>query len=210
MKIFSTAVKKLNLIKINYRNIFIGNYLKPNNLHSALHKKFCEKVKSEENLMKEFENLLESGENDQEKRVKLLSIKLLSLSSSNEVLNFFEEKYIKGQVSNIYGEEILLLIYFYTTLLEKESIGASRLHLLDNRFNKYIEMLKDKVNELDLNSLVALVWSLSILISKFNFTVPLNLRHKIFETLPNELETEKKGEIPTICFSLSMFIELDR
>lgn len=68
----------------------------------------------------EYERALASNEEDQEKRVKLLSVKLLQLKKAKDILNLFEEKYIKGLVSNIYGEELTLFIYFYVSMIEKE------------------------------------------------------------------------------------------
>jgi hypothetical protein len=205
-------MKKIKLQKLNLFKS-VNNFFKHQSqglFKIYSYRNFCEKVNLETNLMLEFENMLSKNEDNQEKRIKLLSIKLLGLTSSIEVLNFFEEKYIKGLVDNIYGEELLLLIYFYTSMIEKESADMPRLQILDNRFNKYIEMLKDKLDELDIPNLVALCWSLSILISKFNFTIPLILRLKIIEKLPNDLDIDKKGEIPTICFSLSTFINQSR
>ena len=32
----------------------------------------------------------------------------------------FEEKYLKGLVNNIFGEEMSLIVYFYVSLLDKE------------------------------------------------------------------------------------------
>ena len=68
----------------------------------------------------EYEKALAANEEDQEKRIKLLSIKLLQLKKSKEIINLFEEKYIKGLVSKIYGEELTLFVYFYVSLVEKE------------------------------------------------------------------------------------------
>jgi hypothetical protein len=200
-------IKNSPLAKYSLSSVFRGFSnirLFSNNYY---YKNFCEKINQEANLMAEFENMLSKGEDNQDKRVKLLSLKLLGMQSSIEILNFFEEKYIKGLVSNIYGEELLLLIYFYTSRIEMESSDQRRLQILDNRFNKYIDMLKSKLDELDISNLVALCWSLSILISKFGFTIPLALRVNILEKLPNDLDIDKKGEIPTICFSLSTFFD---
>lgn len=68
----------------------------------------------------EFEKALAANEEDQEKRIKFLSIKLLQFKKSKEIINLFEEKYIKGLVSKIYGEELTLFVYFYVSLVEKE------------------------------------------------------------------------------------------
>ena len=73
----------------------------------------------------DFDKVLSSNEEDQPKRVRLLSIKLLQLNNSREIINLFEEKYIKGLVNNIYGEELSLFVYFYVSLLDKEVKGGS-------------------------------------------------------------------------------------
>lgn len=79
---------------------------------------------SQEEMMnrfnEEFEKALQTGEEDKDKRVKLLSIKLLQLNKSSDVINLFDEKYIKGLINKIFGEELSLIIYFYASLLERE------------------------------------------------------------------------------------------
>lgn len=68
-------------------------------------------------------------------------------------------------------------------------------------------MLSTKLDELDTTNLLALAWSISILISKFNYNVDARLKQLIVEKLPNNLSVEKKGEIPSICFSISNYGE---
>lgn len=101
--------------------------LKPNksiNFKSGLIKKFSEEINQDKEIFKkfeeEFDKTLSMNEDDQEKRVRLLSLKLLKINNSKEVLYLFDEKYIKGLVSHIYGEEVALIIYFYVSLLNRE------------------------------------------------------------------------------------------
>jgi hypothetical protein len=85
----------------------------------------------------DFEKTLSSNTEDVEKRVKLLSIKLLQSSKSKDVINIFEEKYIRGLVNNIYGEELTLFIYFYVSLIDKEyNMGDSSSYSIKG--NKYL------------------------------------------------------------------------
>lgn len=73
------------------------------------------------NLDIEFEKLLEKSNNTElEKRVKILSIKLLQANHSREIMNLYEEKYLKNFIE-ISAEEIILILYFYTCLLDRES-----------------------------------------------------------------------------------------
>lgn len=72
------------------------------------------------NFNNEFDKMLSDNEEDIEKRVKLLSIKLIQQQKSRDILYLYEDKYIKGLVNKIYGEELSLMIYFYISLLDKE------------------------------------------------------------------------------------------
>jgi hypothetical protein len=68
-------------------------------------------------------------------------------------------------------------------------------------------MLTTKLDELDTTNLLAVAWSISILLSKFNYPVDAKLKQLIVEKLPNNISIEKKGEIPSICFSISNYGE---
>ena len=68
-------------------------------------------------------------------------------------------------------------------------------------------MLVDKLDDLDTTNLLALSWSISILISRFNYPVDLKLKREIIEKLPNNISLDKKGEIPSICFSIANYLE---
>lgn len=67
--------------------------------------------------------------------------------------------------------------------------------------------MMEKVSELDVTNLLALSWSISLLISKYNYPIPDQFKKIIIQALPNKLEIDKKGEIPTICFSISNYAE---
>jgi hypothetical protein len=90
---------------------------------SLITKNFSEKIDKEmfNYINEDFEKTLSSNEEDQEKRVRLLSLKLLQINHSKEIISLFEEKYIKGLVNTIYGEEISILLYFYVSILNRES-----------------------------------------------------------------------------------------
>jgi len=68
-------------------------------------------------------------------------------------------------------------------------------------------MLINKLDELDITNLLALSWSISILISKFYYPIDSKLRAEIVTKLPNNIPIDKKGEIPSICFSISNYKE---
>jgi len=73
------------------------------------------------NLDEEFEKLLEkSGDTELEKRIKILSIKLLQANFSKDIMNLYDEKYLKSLIE-ISADEIILFLYFYTSLLDKET-----------------------------------------------------------------------------------------
>ena len=163
---------------------------------------FCEKPKDD--IISEFEKLMENNDNDVEKRIKLVSVKLMSMTKSSEALNYFDEKYIKALVDNIQAEELILLIYFYTSLVERESIDSgNRLNVVDKRLDRYIKMIEDMISELDITNLLALCWSVSVLVNKFNYSFTPEFIKKLVDKLPDELPIDKKGDIPTLCFSIS-------
>lgn len=68
-------------------------------------------------------------------------------------------------------------------------------------------MLLNKLDDLDTTNLLALSWAISILISRFNYPVDLKLKQEILEKLPNNIPLDKKGEIPSICFSIANYLE---
>lgn len=129
--------KFYNINLLNNISIFSGSFIK-----YKIYKQFSAKQNESEQIYKnstieqenqnskneeifnqfneEFDKSLSSNEPDQEKRVRLLSIKLLQINSSREIINLFEEKYLKGLVNNIFGEEMSLIFYFYVSLLDKE------------------------------------------------------------------------------------------
>jgi hypothetical protein len=165
-------------------------------------KYFCEKPKDD--IASEFEKLLENNENDVEKRIKLVSVKLMSMTKSNEALSYFDEKYIKALVDDIQAEEIILLIYFYTSMLERESIeSGNRSNIVDKRLDRYIKMMEERIDELDMTNLLALCWSSSILINKFGYVFSQEFVKRLVNKLPDELPIDKKGDISTLCFSIS-------
>ena len=80
---------------------------------------------------------------------------------------------------------------------------------MDKRFEKILKMLSLKISDLDLVNLLALSWSVSLLITKLGYNVSDSLRKSIINSLPRKLEVEKKGEIPTICFSIASYTSED-
>lgn len=194
-----------NLLKFSFKQLSTKLFKKPIYILNKFNSKkyFCDKP-IEETLESQFENLVENNDNDIEKRIKLVSVKLLSINKSSEAINFFEEKYIKGIISDIQSEELILLIYFYTSLIERESLDSgNRLNIIDKRFDKFIKMIEDKITELDITNLLALCWSVSVLTNKFMYKISPEFETKLINTLPDELPLEKIGDIPTLCFSIS-------
>lgn len=52
---------------------------------------------------------------------------------------------------------------------------------------------------------MALTWSISVLISKFSFEINQKFKTSLINQLPTRLDIDKKGEVPTLCYSLSTF-----
>ena len=127
---FSDFRKGLGFYNNNFTNnkLFSTKENESEEIYENFNKKsqnseISQNAKNEEmfNIFNEdFDKALSTNEEDQAKRVRLLSIKLLQINNSREIINLFEEKYIKGLVNNIYGEELSLFVYFYVSLLDKE------------------------------------------------------------------------------------------
>ena len=161
--------------------------------------------KENEKLLMEFEEMLATKEDNSEKRIKLLSIKLLQTNSSDDIIQLFEEKYIKGLLEKIYAEELCLFLYFFVSLKEKEMLLSQELK--DSRIEVLLRKIYEQMNEMDFTNILVLTWSCSLLISKFKFHVPIELRLEVLMKLPETLDLDKKAEIPTLCFGISSFFD---
>lgn len=161
----------------------------------------------DQKLIADFKNILESEkESDYDSRIKLLSLELLQKESSSDVITLFEEYYLKSLIPRIYGEELALIIYFYLTLMEKE-IKKPDFKINDDRFENLLTLLNERLKELDIVNLLAVCWAINIAITRFNLQLPIQYRIDIIDQLPNDLPVEKQGEIPTICYSISNFMD---
>jgi hypothetical protein len=171
---------------------------------SIISKPFCVK---DQKLLADFKNILESEkESDYDSRIKLLSLELLQKESSSDVISLFEEYYLKSLIPRIYGEELALIIYFYLTLMEKE-IKKPDYKINDDRFDNLLKLLNERLKELDIVNLLAVCWAINIGITRFDLYLPIQYKIDIIDQLPNELPVEKHGEIPTICYSISNFMD---
>jgi hypothetical protein len=129
LKLFTKNLKNISKLtyKSNYtfitKKYFFINYTKQNifNFYSIPTRNYTTKNKDPNlfDLEAEFENALSQQEENQEKRVKLLSIKLLQLTKPEDIIRLFENKF-QSYIGTIYGEELTLLIYFYTSLLDND------------------------------------------------------------------------------------------
>jgi hypothetical protein len=81
---------------------------------------------------------------------------------------------------------------------------------VDKRLDRILKLLNTKLQELDTVNLLAICWAVSLLITKFNHEISDKIRKNIINSLPRILDVEKKGEIPTICFSISSFLSEDQ
>ena len=64
-----------------------------------------------------------------------------------------------------------------------------------------------KLGVVEYSEITALLFSVSLLVSKFNYDVSYKLRNLLASKLPDEIEIDKKGDIPTLCFSLKSLVE---
>jgi hypothetical protein len=128
LKLFTKNLKNISKLTYisNYPFIskkYFFNYTKQNifNFYTIPTKNYTTKNKDPNlfDLEAEFENALSQQDENQEKRVKLLSIKLLQFTKPEDIIRLFENKF-QSYVGTIYGEELTLLIYFYTSLLDND------------------------------------------------------------------------------------------
>ena len=94
----------------NNRNNYHDNDNKNNNQYKIIEE---EEKKIFDTLEKDFERLLENSNDTIKNRVKILSIKLLQLTTSVDVMNLSKEKYKKSLI-DISLEEIVLILFSST------------------------------------------------------------------------------------------------
>ncbi len=73
--------------------------------------------------------------------------------------------------------------------------------------NFLLENISKKMDNIEYNELIALMYAINILVVKFNFNVSWDLRKLLVEKFPNDLTQDKKIDIATICFSLSSIVD---
>jgi hypothetical protein len=167
-------------------------------------KSFTEKNTHKIDLIEEFEKCMDEDIDDQEKRVKLLSLRLLQCNRPEEVLSIFDDKFLKTLKTKIYGEELVLFIYFYTSLIEK-SLSEGEKIKLDRKLSTLLLLIFERIDELDMPNLQALSWACSLLISKHSINLDYKFIKKLLDSLPDNLDLSQKGEVPTLCLSISSF-----
>ena len=121
--------KPLNTLISNNTKFIYYNSIK--NFSINTEKNPFDSIKTNEEILnnfnEDFDKLLASNSEDIPKRVRLLSIKLLQINNAREVITLYDEKYVKALINKVYGEEISLIIYFYVSLLDKESNVKSKI-----------------------------------------------------------------------------------
>jgi len=70
-----------------------------------------------------------------------------------------------------------------------------------------LDQVHQKLGVVQYSEITALLFSISLLVSKFNYDVSYKLRNLLASKLQDEIELDKKGDIPTLCFSLSSLVE---
>jgi len=70
-----------------------------------------------------------------------------------------------------------------------------------------LDQIHQKLGVVQYSEITALLFSVSLLVSKFNYDVSYKLRNLLASKLPDEIELDKKGDIPTLCFSLTSLVE---
>lgn len=139
-----------NLIKFSFKQLssklFNKRIYSFNKLN--LKKFFCDKS-IEETLESQFEKLVENNDNDIEKSIKLVSVKLLSINKSSEAINFWikihQRTYKRHRSRRVNTTDIFLHIIGRET----ESFDSgNRLNIIDKRFDKYMKMIEDKIAEM--------------------------------------------------------------
>ena len=146
-----------------------------------------------------FEELKEE-ENSKDANIKNLSLKLINTQSAQQVLvGIFENDYLRGEKEVIYGEELALILHFavkhLTNVVDEQRIAT----LLD--------MLYNRLEELEFDFVLTTIWSLGILISLHNAEIDLESKTKVIRQLLNcTIPKESLSNLPSLIFSISCMI----
>ncbi len=70
-----------------------------------------------------------------------------------------------------------------------------------------LDQILAKLGVVEYSEITALLFSVSLLVSKFSYDVSFKLRNLLATKLPDEIELDKKADIPTLCFSLTSLVE---
>jgi hypothetical protein len=70
-----------------------------------------------------------------------------------------------------------------------------------------LDQITEKLGVIDYSEISTLLFSITLLLSKFGFDVSYKLRNLIVNKFPDKIELDKKGDIPTLCFSMTSLTE---
>lgn len=152
-----------------------------------------------------FEELKDEGKNcpficlevsDRHSAAKNLSLQLINTETTSQVLNIFENDYIKSGRKDIYVEELCLLLHFAT-----KHMGSVA---NDIRMSTLLDMLYARFDNVDFDFVLTTIWAFGILTSYRGMQTPLEHRLKILSELEDKSIPEQSiPNIPSLIFSIS-------
>lgn len=126
----------------------------------------------------------------------------------------FETDYLRKRLyeqgaAEIYGEELCLIFYFFFKHIHKLSFEeGSQLISQDLRFKTLLQMLFERLKNLDQQYLMTTVWALGIGVSGYGMEIEPEYKLHLLTLFENkELDEYQVPQIPTFVFSLSCFFK---
>eukprot|EP00347_Sterkiella_histriomuscorum_P024337 403331476 len=169
-----------------------------------------------QNYTYEFDELKDPEINGKDSAAKNLSLALMRTESSEQCLMLFEQEYLRNQLDRIdrpviYGEELCLIFYFMIKHISKLALeDGYRLLNEDLRFQTLMQMLFARVQEMDFEYLVTIVWALGIGVSGYDMKIEPEYKLRLLSLFNQREFTDTQiPQIPTFVFSLSCFFNED-
>jgi hypothetical protein len=117
-------------------------------------------------------------------------------------------------LSEAYSEELALILYFFTKNLSQAGTAGqeegTRTVQTDLRFKTLMQLVYSKLQELEYDYVVSIVWSLGICVSAFGLELESEDKLRLLSTLNMHLDLDKVSpaqyaSIPSLAFSISCF-----
>lgn len=128
------------------------------------------------------------------------------------MLRVFEREYLRQHKETTYPEELSLVLYFVVKNLSGAGLSQSQGAKLvgqDLRFQTLLNLVLARLNELQLDYVVSIIWSLGICVSAFSLEIAPENKLRLLTTLNLLMDKEEAfhlyPNLPSLAFSLTCF-----